>query len=201
MKRLFALILAPLVLLAGCSDDEDILPSQKDKIVSFLTGTHTPRLVAEADLEEGSNQPYYTVAGDAVYRYVQDAYNPDRVNWTEVTPASTVSVTFRAYVFTFANIVTTGSTITMPYYTNDPALKGAFEQSGLNTEWWTFEPLTVDMKHPGILKGLYHALLGCREGDTVEAYMTYNMAYGDDNFGIIPKESPVAWFFTVNSVE
>ncbi|WP_295961779.1 FKBP-type peptidyl-prolyl cis-trans isomerase [uncultured Alistipes sp.] len=201
MKRLFALILAPLVLAAGCSEDEDILPAQKDKIVSYLKGTHTPNLVAEADVEEGSNQPYYTVSGDAVYRYIQDLYNPDRVNWTEVTGASTVTVTFRAYVFNYANIVTTGSTMTMPYYTNDPVLKAAFEQAGLNTEWWSFEPLTIDMKHPGILKGLSDALLGCREGDTVEAYMTYNMAYGDDHFGIIPKESPVAWFFTVNSVE
>ena len=31
--------------------------------------------------------------------------------------------------------------------------------------------------------------------------MTYNMAYGDDYFGIIPKESPIAWFFTVDAVD
>lgn len=61
--------------------------------------------------------------------------------------------------------------------------------------WWTFEPLTVDMRHPGIIKGMADALLGCREGDAVEVYMTYNMAYGDDYFGIIPKESPIAWSF------
>ena len=52
-----------------------------------------------------------------------------------------------------------------------------------------------------ILKGLRYALLGCREGDEVEAYMTYNMAYGDANFSTIPRESPVAWFFTVETVE
>ena len=45
------------------------------------------------------------------------------------------------------------------------------------------------------------ALLGCREGDAVEVYMTYNMAYGDDYFGIIPKESPIAWHFTVDAVD
>ena len=110
MKRLFVIcISAALVSLAGCSDDEDVQPAQKERIVSFLTGTHAPRLVAEENLEEGSNQPYYTVSGDAVYRYITDIYNPDRVNWPEVTPASTVKITFRAYVFTYANIVTTGS--------------------------------------------------------------------------------------------
>lgn len=45
-----------------------------------------------------------------------------------------------------------------------------------------------------ILNGLRHALLGCREGDIVEAYMTYNMAYGDKYVSTIPRESPVAWF-------
>ena len=39
------------------------------------------------------------------------------------------------------------------------------------------------------------------EGDVVEAYMTYNMAYGDKYVSTIPRESPVAWFFTVESVE
>ena len=151
----------------------------------------------------GSNQPYYTVSGDAVYRYITDIYNPDRVNWPEVTPASTVKITFRAYVFTYANIVTTGSenNWTVPYYTNDAALKSFLEGRGLNTEWWKFEPLTVDMRHPDIIKGLADALLGCREGDAVEVYMTYNMAYGDDYFGLIPNESPIAWFFTVDAVD
>ena len=53
----------------------------------------------------------------------------------------------------------------------------------------------------GIIKGMADALLGCREGDAVEVYMTYNMAYGDDYFGIIPKESPIAWLFTVDAVD
>lgn len=90
---------------------------------------------------------------------------------------------------------------TVPYYTNDAALKSFLEGRGLNTEWWKFEPLTVDMRHPDIIKGLADALLGCREGDAVEVYMTYNMAYGDDYFGLIPNESPIAWFFTVDAVD
>ena len=57
------------------------------------------------------------------------------------------------------------------------------------------------MRGSGIIKGLYEALLGCREGDYVESYMTYNMAYGDKYVSTIPRESPVAWFFTVESVE
>ena len=31
--------------------------------------------------------------------------------------------------------------------------------------------------------------------------MTYNEAFGDKYFTTIPRESPVAWYFTVESVE
>lgn len=208
MNRLFISIFAALVLLAGCSDEEDILPGQKTKIVSYLTGTHSPKLVAYEDLEEGSDEDYFTTSGNAVYRYIAGINNPDRVNWTEVTRTSKVTVTFSAYVFTYANIVTpatapTTSNITMPYYSNDPVMIAAMEdpKNGLTPGAWSPDPLVIDMRSPGIIKGLYDALLGCREGDYVESYMTYNMAYGDINFSTIPKESPIAYFFTVNSVE
>ena len=208
MSRVFISIFAALVLLAGGSDEEDILPTQKTKIVSYLTGSHSPKLVAYEELEEGSDEPYFTTSGNAVYRYIAGINNPDRVNWTEVTRTSKVTVTFSAYVFTFANIVTpaTSSTnLTVPYYSNDPVLIAAMEDPengpGLTPGAWSSEPLEIDMRGSGIIKGLYEALLGCREGDYVESYMTYNMAYGDINFSTIPKESPVAYFFTVNSVE
>ena len=208
MSRVFISIFAALVLLAGCSDEEDILPTQKTKIVSYLTGTHSPKLVAYEELEEGSDEPYFTTSGNAVYRYIAGINNPDRVNWTEVTRTSKVTVTFSAYVFTFANIVTPATSttnLTVPYYSNDPVLIAAMEDPengpGLTPGAWSSEPLEIDMRGSGIIKGLYDALLGCREGDYVESYMTYNMAYGDINFSTIPKESPVAYFFTVNSVE
>ena len=58
------------------------------------------------------------------------------------------------------------------------------------------------MRKGGIIKGLQAALLGCREGDRVEAYMTYNMAYGDKNYMyMIPVQTPVAVFFRVDKVE
>lgn len=41
-----ALALAALV---SCSDEEDILPQQQEKIVSYLTRSHTPTLLSEQD--------------------------------------------------------------------------------------------------------------------------------------------------------
>lgn len=202
MNRLIAICsLLPLLAGAGCSQEDEILPRQKEQTVSFLRSSHTPRLVPEEEADPESQSPYYTTAGNTVYRYITDVYNPDRAEWPEVTRTSTVTITFRAYVFTYSTIVTEGQQLTMPYYTNDPDLEYALYEAGLTPGAWPFEPYVVDMRSPGIIKGLRLALLGCREGDYVEAYMTYNMAYGDPYMYTVPRESPVAYFFTVDKVE
>lgn len=202
--RKFAIIAAALLLLGACSkEDEDLLPDQQKKMVSFLTSTHSPRLVAEQDVESGTETPYYTELGETVYRYIDGAYNPDRATRTEVTEHSKVTITFRAYLFEFRNIKTEGSSQTMPYYTNDPLLEDALYSSGigLTPGAWSFEPLTIDLAHDSLIEGLRLALIGTREMDYVEAYMTFNMAYGDHYLNIIEKEQPIAYFFTVEAVE
>ena len=149
-----------------------------------------------------------SVFGNAVYRYIDGYYNPDRASRAEVSEESKVTITFRAYRFNFTNIVVDGKSITMPYYTNDPLLKELFFTSieeggaGLTPGAWSFEPLVIDLKSDPLLSGLRLALIGCRERDRVEAFMTYNMAYGDDiQFNIIEKEQPIAIFFTIDKVE
>ena len=202
-KRIFIRIAAALSLLVsvGCSDEEDVLPGQRERIVSFLERTHTPHLVAESEVEPDSETRYYTVIGDAAYRYIDTQYDPNRVNWSEVTSRSKVSITFRLYVLSATGNITAISETVMPDYSNDPTLKAAYEAVGLDTEYWSFEPLVIDLAHGDILKGLRSSLIGCREGDRVEVYMTYNLAYGDGYFSIFPKQSPMAIMFTVDEVE
>ena len=108
-----------------------------------------------------------------------------------------MSITFRLYIFTYATIPDTR----LPEYTNDPELASAYVAAGLNVEHWSFEPLRLNLRSADILNGLRLALVGCRQGDRVEAYMTYNMAFGDTNFSFIPRESPICITFTVESVE
>lgn len=192
---------AAALLAAACSNEEDILPEQQSQTVRFLTSTHAPRLVAADASDEESQQPFYTTAGNTVYRYIEDYYNPDRAQRAEVNERSVVTITFRMYRFTYSNITTSGSSVTMPFYSNDPLLKEAYQNAGLTPGAWDFTPYEIDMARGGIINGLRLALLGCRRGDRVEAYMTYNMAYGSDHLGIIERESPIAIFFTVDSVE
>ena len=201
MKRLFACLALAGALLAGCSDEEDVLPDQQKRMESYLRSTHAPRLVHEQEIAD-EQLPCYSTAGNTVYRYIANRYDPERPARREVGERSSVRITFRAYVFSFANIITSGQSVTMPYYTNDPLLRDALPlPRGFNPAGWSFEPLAIEMGRGDILKGLRLALLGCREGDEVEAYMTYNMAYGGDDFSVVPEQSPVAIFFTVDSVE
>ena len=206
--RIATLITATLLLLGSCSkEDEDVLLKQKERMISYLESTHNPRLVAEVEVEEGVEQPFYTVVGDGAYRYIDGYYNPDRPNRKEVTAQSKVTITFSAYLFNFTNITTDGSRITLPYYSNNPLYEELVDRpveeggAGLTPGAWSFEPLVIDLKSASIIEGLRLALIGCRERDRVEAYMTFNMAYGDHYLNIIGKEQPIAYFFTVDAVE
>lgn len=197
MKRILTTLFCALPLLfCGCSEEEDILPEQRTKIVSFLEKSHAPTLIPDSQLEEGSTQAFYTVSGNTVYRYIDNFYRENRDSNPEVTASAKVTITFRAYIFNYATI----SDTTAPFYTNDPNWQKALEDAGLTPGAWSFEPITLDMRGD-ILNGLRHALLGCRENDQVEAYMTYNMAFGDKYVSVIPKESPIAWFFEISQVE
>lgn len=198
-KRIYRLLWSFLpLLLVGCSEDEDTLTNQRQRIVSFLTSSHIPRLVTANEVEEDSQLPFYTMHGMDVYRYISSFYNPDRSNWPEVTPTSKVTLTFRLYEFAYSAI----TDATVPFYTNDPLYEYMFyEELGLTPGVWSFEPVTIDLATDRILNGWRLALIGCRGGDDVEAYLTFNEAYGDEYFSVIPKESPVAVFFTIDSVE
>ena len=126
MKRLSAILLAlPLVLCGACSEEEETLPQQRERIVSYLTATHSPTLVDESEVDTESQQAFYTTLGNTVYRYIDNYYDPARPGRTEVTASSKVTITFRAYVFNFANITDS----TFPFYSNDPLLKSAYEST------------------------------------------------------------------------
>lgn len=208
MRKLLLIASALLIAFACSKEDEDLLPKQRERMVQYLTSTHAPRLVAEEEVEADTEQPFYSMHGETVYRYIDGYYNPDRAGRKEVTATSIVTITFRAYLFNFTNIVTEGRNVTMPYYTNDPLLEEAFTKpieeggAGLTPGAWNFEPKVINLAADPLIEGLRLALIGCRESDRVEAFMTHNMAYGDKHYlNIINKEQPIAYFFTIEKVE
>ena len=192
---IFALV--GLALAVGCSDDDTELTSQRTDIVRFLTSSHVPRLIAEEDVMNSLevNPEFYETLNRDLYRYVADYYNEEREERPLVERGDEVSLTFTAYTFTGGM-----PTKANAYYSNDSTILAQLKESGLNAEYWSEEPLVINLGSTNIINGVAESLIGCRQGDSVEVYMTYEEAYKNKVVGIVPHRSAVAWFYTIDSV-
>lgn len=185
---------------AGCSEEDDnTLPQQQRQILSFLTGTLGLRTQEEAEdpSSEVENAPFYTTTGNTAYRWITNYYDADRGQRAEVVYGSTVTLTLSVYEFDYRKI----SDRSVPLYTNDESKRTVLTDAGLNPEYWSFAPYTIQLGTTRTIKGLESSLAGCRQGDIVELYMTYTMAYGDDWLYAVEQQSPLAIHFTVDRVE
>lgn len=193
----FYILLLSLLVLTGCAEDDKVLPEQRKQFETFLSKTHNPPLFTEQEaVESGEEVDFYSTMGESTYRYIANYYDPERQQRKEVEWGDTVDMIFWAYVFTNSAV----TAATMPFLTNDATLRAKLEASGLNTEYWPFEQKVVRVGETPLIRGVEMSLPGCRERDTVEVYMTYNMAYGDALVNIIPEQSPIAYFFTIDKV-
>ncbi|MBQ4127446.1 MAG: FKBP-type peptidyl-prolyl cis-trans isomerase [Alistipes sp.] len=186
-----------LALAVGCSDDDEQITSQRSDIVRFLTSTHVPRLVAEEDKESSleAEPPFYEKLNQDLYRYVANYYDSNRSSRTMVDKGDQVSLTYTAYIFRGGM-----PRVDNVYISNDTAVISQLKQAGLNAEYWSAEPLVVTLGESNIIKGVSQSLVGCRQGDQVEVYMTFEEAYEDKVVGIVPHKSAVAWFYTIDAV-
>ena len=185
------------VILAGCNNEEDAIDSQRQTIVRYLTSSHDPRLIAKADVENSLEyQPHFYEQLDySVYRYIATYYDPGRDQRPEVKPGDQVQLTYMGYRFTGS-----APTIRDVYSTNDEGVLSQLKEAGLNAQYWSTEPLTINFGVSYIIKGVELSLSGCRLGDVVEVYMTYDAAYDKNVVGVIPKESSVAWIYTIDKI-
>ena len=186
-----------LAFVVGCSKDDTVLSSQRNDIVRFLTSSHVPRLVAEEDMESSLEaQPeFYQKLNVDLYRYISTYYDAGRDSRTMIDENDEVTMTFTAYTFT-GGIPRTENI----YLSNDAAVIEQLKQAGLNSEYWSAEPLVVKLGETNIIKGVSKSLIGCREADKVEVYMTFEQAYQNKVIGVVPFESAVVWHYTIDSV-
>lgn len=195
MKRLLGIAVFALAFLYGCGDDEDVFTKQQTDIVRYLTSTR--RLIPESEVENviENNPAFYTEFGRSTYRYITTYYNADREEWSEVEQGSTVDLLFDAYVFGSSE-----PSLREVYWSNVGSTISALESQSVNPIAhldWSTEPLTVTVGSTKMIKGLEQALVGCRDQDSVQIYMTYNMAYGKSLVGTVPKNSSVAWYIKI----
>lgn len=184
-----------LSVVVGCNEENEDLTSQQEQIVRYLTSSHDPRLIAAEEVKDAIvlNPPFYERITMSIYRYIATYYDAGRSARPKVAAGDEVELTFAAYT------LSSGAPYSL-YYTNDASLIEQVAEQGLNTEYWSTEPLRVKLGSTDVIKGVAASLLDCHEGDVVEVYMAYDSAYDEDAVGVIPPKTGIAWFYVINKV-
>ena len=204
MKRLMNILML-LVCMAGCEQEgEDITLTQMQRIESYLTSSHSPRLISYDNLGEymDDNTPpqFYVTFGRASYRYIVNYYDAGRQSRPEIVRGNTISITYTAYDFTAFRT----PAFSDMFDTNDPEMEEQMRDAGWNLDnnpFFTFMPLRLTVGNGEIISGVDEALEGCRVGDEVEIYCTGSVAYGENLVESIPKDTPQYWHIIINGTE
>lgn len=193
MKK-FLIILLALPILVGCKEEDSLL-TQRDQIEKFLTSSR--RMVAEQDLGNviEENPAFYTVFSRYAYRHIVNYYDAEREDRPVVNWGDKLELRFNAY--TFSGSEPSNSNI---YWSNIAEIIDNLGDKSTDTLDWSTEPLSVTLGSTAILEGLEHILPGCHEADSVQVFMTSNLAYGKNLIGVVPKNSMVAWYLKIEKV-
>ena len=85
-----------------------------------------------------------------------------------------------------------------PYYTNIRSLVEG--DTVLNTEYWSFEPQRVVLGATPMIRGLTYGLQGARESDSLQLFVTSDLAYGSGNTGVVDGDQATRWFVYIEKV-
>lgn len=195
-KRRITAIIAMLVIAfvsTSCSNDADTtLTSQQKAIENYLTGSHKPRLVEEAKKNESMDeQPaFYTHWNLNVFRYIdtETYYAEGRDKKPIIERGTTFEIKYTAYTFKSG-----APTINDMFATNDQAKIDELYRGYDDENVWSTDPMRITLGEQDLMSGLETALKGCREGDKVEVYLTYEAAYGKKYVGMVPSKTAVMW--------
>jgi hypothetical protein len=183
----------------SCSNQTDTtLTQQQTSISNYLKSSHQPRLIPEAEISESleANPEFYSQWGLDIYRYVATYYDEDRQSKPVVALGDEVALRYSAYIFKNSRPSTDNL-----FATNDEARIAELEAKGLNTSYeWTTEPLEAILGQGDILEGIEIAIEGCREGDSIEVYLTFESGYGNKYVGMVPGKSAQVWYIDILKV-
>lgn len=183
----------------SCKNDTDtVLTKQQDAIEKYLTSSHTPKLINETEVANSleENPPFFTRWDLDIYRYIATYYDEGRENRAEIYRGTTFQIVYTAYLFNGSK-----PSVADMYATNNPDSITELTQAGLNTSYeWSTEPMRITLGSSDLVSGLETALEGCREGDSVEIYLTYLEAYGNNYIGKVPSKSSVVWYIDIIDV-
>ena len=160
----------------ACAKEDDAVTSQRSAIESFL---------------DSRGWEYAEASG--VYRYTINADRPEYESEPQIAYGDSVVFDFAAYLFSGSVSATE-----VPYYTNIRSLVEG--DTVLNTEYWSFEPQRVVLGATPMIRGLTYGLQGARESDSLQLFVTSDLAYGSGNTGVVDGDQATRWFVYIEKV-
>ena len=201
IKRVIAItaMLVIALISASCSNETDTtLTSQQKAIENYLTGSHKPRLIEEANIHESMDEypAFYTHWALNVFRYIATYYDEGRESKPVIKRGTTFDIKYTAYTFKSG-----APTINDMFATNDQAKIDELYRGYDDENVWSNKPMRITLGRQELVSGLEKALEGCREGDIIEVYLTYEAAYGKNYIGMVPSKSAVMWDIEILEVQ
>ena len=198
ISLIVAMVCAAIAFVSCKNDTDTVLTKQQDAIEKYLTSSHTPKLINETEVANSleENPPFFTRWDLDIYRYIATYYDEGRENRAEIYRDTTFEIVYTAYLFNGNK-----PSVADMYATNNPDSIAELTQAGLNTSYeWSTEPMRITLGSSDLVSGLETALEGCRKGDSVEIYLTYLEAYGNNYIGKVPSKSSVVWYIDIVDV-
>ena len=183
----------------SCSNDTDTtLPAQQKAIENYLKGSHNPRLIEEINIPESMDEhpAFYTHWALNVFRYIATYYDEGRESKPVINRGTTFDIKYTAYTFKSG-----APTINDMFATNDQAKIDELYRGYDDENVWSTEPMRITLGHQDLVSGLEKALEGCRKGDKIEVYLTFEAAYGKKYIGMVPSKTAVMWDIEILEVQ
>lgn len=153
-------------ILASCSasDEDTIIPDQREAIKKFL---------------DTNELAYEEVNG--VFRHF--GYRESPANGNIARNGKNIGIFFELYGFPYARASSSTNPMapipTNSLYSNKPFVQDTLRKIGLNTDYWPQGVFNTTLGSKELMAGLNRGLAGCREGDSVLLFITSNLAFGN----------------------
>lgn len=194
MKKILTILTLALAMM-GCKN-EDSLFTQQENIVKYLTSSR--KMVAEEELSSviEENPLFYSTFGRYAFRHIVNYYEEGREERNIVEWGDELQIRFNAFTFTGSEPSINANL----YWSNiESVIERLESQHNLPLDW-SREVLPIKLGTTPVIEGLERSLMGCREQDSVQIYMTSSLAYGKNLIGDVPKNSMVAWYLKIEKI-
>ncbi len=181
---LMTMLAAGMMTACGNSDQNSIVPDQRETITKFLEAN-------ELDYEEVNGVfRHFGARGDA--------------NAPTVKNGNRVGIYYELYKAKYTSYKNEdGRPAPLPttaIYSNKPFIQDTLYSIGLDPSYWPEGIYNATVGSGDLISGLNRGLVGCRQGDSVLLFITSDLAFGGKPVATLYENTPVLYVVNIETV-